>query len=497
MFVASGGRRYPRAPVPSFPLRASPNGRYLIDSNGVPFPVYDYAFWGFPCVSSTSDMNSHISKLQALGITTVHISAIVSGVIITNGTPPNLVSADRGGQLPLTKNNDSSPYTSTYGGNGDLSQTNDTYFSNLSTLITALQTAGMLTCLWPAYIGFGAGAQGWGADMTATYNNSPSKITTFATYIAGKLTQPNIVWMLYGDDVPTSTLQTAHAAFANTLIANVSQPVLVGGHLPSGDGDPASPNNTDTAGTKAINSLINLRTIYHWNASTDDTGAYTDCLTACQASPVLPTMKIDPAGYEGASGGNAAPTTPTGVRTDWWWSLLTSTMGVGWANDFTQYAGSQDGTNGSFTFANANTPSGYGSDGHKHLAVGTALHRSLPWWTLLPANVGSIGTIISSGQGASGTQAWIASAADPGGSCVVAYCPPSGGPTFSVNMTLLAGPCAAYWVDPTTGAATTIASPQSPLANTGTHSFTTPGNNAYGAGDWVLVLLGPNQRIWV
>ena len=42
----------------------------------------------------------------------------------------------------------------------------------------------------------------------------------------------------------------------------------------------------------------------------------------------------------------------------------------------------------------------------------------------------------------------------------------------------------AQWFDPSAGTYTKLG----PLPNTGSHTFTPPGNNASGAGDWVLVL---------
>jgi hypothetical protein len=172
------------------------------------------------------------------------------------------------------------------------------------------------------------------------------------------------------------------------------------------------------------------------------------------------------------------------VRTDWWWSLLTSTAGVGWANDYTQYAGSSDGTNGSFTYANANNSNGLGSDGHTHLKAGIAFYRSLRWWTLIPANVGPFGALVTSGSGASGTQTWVAAAADPQRGLLMAYAPPAFTGSFSVDMTRVGANAAAWWVDPSNGAKQFIGA----LANTGTHSFTPPGANAYGANDWVLCI---------
>ena len=57
--------------------------------------------------------------------------------------------------------------------------------------------------------------------------------------------------------------------------------------------------------------------------------------------------------------------------------------------------------------------------------------------------------------------------------------------TITVNLSGFAGLVQAHWYDPTSGAMTTV--PGSPFANTGHVNITTPGSNATGTSDWVLV----------
>ena len=51
-------------------------------------------------------------------------------------------------------------------------------------------------------------------------------------------------------------------------------------------------------------------------------------------------------------------------------------------------------------------------------------------------------------------------------------------------MAKMQGPDHARWYDPTTGTYTAIGT----IANTGSHSFTSPANHSDGADDWVFVL---------
>ena len=67
------------------------------------------------------------------------------------------------------------------------------------------------------------------------------------------------------------------------------------------------------------------------------------------------------------------------------------------------------------------------------------------------------------------------------------FCPESA--TITVDMTKMRGPATARWYDPTANAYQTIVG--SPFQNTGSQNFTTPGSNAGGDYDWVLVVTSP------
>lgn len=74
------------------------------------------------------------------------------------------------------------------------------------------------------------------------------------------------------------------------------------------------------------------------------------------------------------------------------------------------------------------------------------------------------------------------------GNLVMAYVPSTGTGTrtISVDMVKLGGPAVVRWYNPTNGTYTSIA--ESPLANSGSRDFTTPGDNGTGTNDWLLVL---------
>jgi hypothetical protein len=86
---------------------------------------------------------------------------------------------------------------------------------------------------------------------------------------------------------------------------------------------------------------------------------------------------------------------------------------------------------------------------------------------------------------------WVTAAMTSTGSHLLAYIPTVGGTasrSITIDMTAMSGPTRARWWDPSSGAFTEIATG---LPNSGTRSFTSPGANAGGQNDWVLVLAPP------
>jgi hypothetical protein len=83
---------------------------------------------------------------------------------------------------------------------------------------------------------------------------------------------------------------------------------------------------------------------------------------------------------------------------------------------------------------------------------------------------------------------YVTAARTSDGRLVMAYVPPTGTETrtISVDMARLQGAASARWYNPTNGTFTSIA--DSPVANSGSRDFSTPGDNGTGTNDWVLVL---------
>jgi hypothetical protein len=93
-----------------------------------------------------------------------------------------------------------------------------------------------------------------------------------------------------------------------------------------------------------------------------------------------------------------------------------------------------------------------------------------------------------SDSGSLGASDYLTAARTPDGALVLAYMPTIR--TITVDMSRLGAEVQASWYDPSAGTFHPLAG--SPFANSGTRSFTPPGANADGDGDWVLVLEAPS-----
>ena len=87
-------------------------------------------------------------------------------------------------------------------------------------------------------------------------------------------------------------------------------------------------------------------------------------------------------------------------------------------------------------------------------------------------------------RSSSGQDDYATAAKSSDGSLAVIYTPVAH--TLTVAMGNFSGPVTAKWFDPTNATFQTVAG--SPFPNSGSHNFTTPGNNSAGDPDWVLLL---------
>ncbi len=193
------------------------------------------------------------------------------------------------------------------------------------------------------------------------------------------------------------------------------------------------------------------------------------------ANPVMPTCIVETF-YEGCKYGNPkpSPTIPLRLRQQAWSTVLNGGTGFG-------FLGCQDGIDDPMKWF-GKTP------GVLQAQYCTTFFTTRRWYDLtpdwshmfLPSQLGTPGK---------DDYAYVSAGLTGDGSLGVCYYPGENGGGFqlTVNMSKLgggSGTSLARWYDPTNGAYHIVGT----LANSGSHTFTTPEANSRGAADWVLVL---------
>jgi hypothetical protein len=311
--------------------------------------------------------------------------------------------------------------------------------------------------LAPCYVGYDA-TQGWQNWMVSNgVNNCRAYGQFLGQRYGGKA---NIIWLEDGDngdstyfpyveaiaagigDYDTSHLQTAK------LWPEESVPDLLSGQSWLG---------LNTTYAYGFDGWLYQRRVY-------------DVALACyNRTPVMATFLVEST-YEDASYGS--PPAPTGtaymVRRQAYWAVLSGCSGQV-SGDWYVWpflSGWQAALN---------------SPGYVAMSYLNGLFGSRAWYAMVPDQSHSV---VTSGYGTFGQDDYVTAEWATDGSTLIAYVPTPR--KLSVDMTKLGGPVTARWFDPTSGTYAGISG--SPFNNAGAQTFTPPGNNSAGAGDWVLVL---------
>jgi hypothetical protein len=201
---------------------------------------------------------------------------------------------------------------------------------------------------------------------------------------------------------------------------------------------------------------------------------YAEVLKEYNRKNFLPVFMVE-AGYEfEQNNSNISSGVPYVLRRQAYWSVLAGATGQFYGNHYTwQFA---DGWK-----EHLDTP------GSAQMGYLAKLFASRPWFRLVPDQSHKVvtagyGTFASSGNVESSD--YVTTAATPDGTLAVSYLPAGG--TVTVDMSRFAGPVQAQWYDPASGAYSAVAG--SPFPNSKRVALASPGKNADGDPDWVLVL---------
>jgi hypothetical protein len=459
------GARNRSSALPQFPLSAHASGRYLVTPQGIPRPVLGRAVWGI-IGRTVSEYQSVLDDTVSKGFNAIELQ-------IPNKDPLQyqIPFANNGTLLPFLKTLAGSNWSGTlsYGGDTevpDFTTPNESYWSYVDTFLDYCAQKNLLVILACCYNGWdgatGAANAGWMHEMVP---NGATKMQTYGAFIGNRFAaRKNILWLLAGDyGAGIEAYTTAEAAVMDAYTTGLTG-VTKQANLYSAD--PALEHiSTDITAT-GTRAAINVCGGYSFNSGT----ITQQCRAAWDTG--LPSILLEcPYDQEGSDGTNANPAATQPCRRFVWWGWLSAVGGFihgnGYIWPFQPGYSSHLSTTGTLDIQRLNGFIG-----------------SIPWQRLIPDGKTGVGTLVTAGGGTIDTTNSVVAAATTVGDLLVAYVSHAHTGSVTIDMTKMRGSTTASWFDPTNATYTAIGT----ISNSGTHAFTTPGNNSAGEGDWVLRL---------
>jgi hypothetical protein len=424
------------------PLKASSNGRYLVDQSGTPFLLMGEAPQSILGNLPASDMANYMADRQGRGF-----NALWVNLLCTTYTACGSSGTAYDNTAPFLTGSDPSNY--------DLSTPNSAYFAEVDAMLNLAVAHGLVVFLDPIETG------GW---LVTLQNNGTTKAYNYGVYLGNRYKSfTNIVWFS-GNDFQTWNSSSTD----NDLVHQVMRGIASGdtNHLQAVElNSNFSYGNQDTA----LSDVQTLDSSYTYGETYDET------LQAYASSPTTPVFLAE-ANYEYENDTSSLPG-PTGVyvlREQAYWTILSGGTGQIYGSHYT------------WTF-NSGWQSYLDSPGALEIQYINKLFDSIKWWNLvpdLPHQVVTAGYGTYNGSNLDLTSASYCATGFDRSTLAVTYCPNS--TTLTVDMAVFNSMVTAQWYDPSNGNYLSING--SPFPNIGSQAFTLPGSNNDGDPDWVLVL---------
>jgi hypothetical protein len=424
--IASAGAANPANA--SFPLRVDAASRALIDSDGRPFLMLGEAAWSLIVQLDRAEVDMYLENRRQLGFNTVLVELIEHRF---SDNPP----MNRDGVAPFT-----TP--------GDFSTPNDAYFEHADWVLERLAHYGFLVLLTPAYAGWEGGEDGWWQDMVA---NGVANMKEYGRFVGARYQRfDNIMWVEGGDFDPSDPDLVDAVAEG---IAETDPDALHTAHL--------APDTSPREFWSGSN-WLDVDNVYTYNP------VYDSALAAYEAGS-MPYFLIE-SSYE-----NEHDASTRQLRTQALHALLTGATGHIFGNNPIWNFGS-----GGLFDAPVSWQDALNGPGSLSMSAIARVMTSIEWWRLRPdSEAGFLTDGIEGGQ-----ERAVASVADDD-SWGIVYVPTDR--TITLDLTRLhANQVRLDWYDASTGEVrwtTTVASSRSTMIQT-------PGDNAAGDGDWVLIAQG-------
>jgi uncharacterized protein DUF4038/collagenase-like protein with putative collagen-binding domain len=424
-----------------------------VDQDQKPFRIQGDSAQSLIVNLTYEEASAYLSDRQRRGFNTVNINLLEHKFGVN-------APANRNGDLPFTRPN-------------DFSTPNESYFAFADSMIDLAASKGMLVSLAAMYLGYDGEDEGWWKVLTNDTNNE-SVCYEFGRYIGHRYrNRKNILWVIGGDYSPPA------GSKGEQRLLKFMQGVKAGGATQLWAGDWTKPSlSTDEP---AFASSMDVNAVYTTGVTEHLGATYEEARMAFAHSPAVPAY-LKETGYEneGWVPGDAAS-----VRKYQYWAILGGcTAGAFFGNrDIWEFATSSWFSG--FTFGHGRWQDALNSAGSRDMTHLGELFDSLAWYELVPITVASKSPILRGG-GTYLNNDYVTAAITSDGKTMVAYIPPEGSESITIDLKSLSGPARARWFDPTSGKFADVKVKAFP--NAGPVAFSTPGKNSSGVKDWVLVL---------
>jgi len=413
----------------SFPLRASENHRYLVDSKGKPFFLLGDTPWFLQKIPP-EDVRRVMDDRKTKGFNTLFLEILDDS---------RLPSRDAYGNVAFQPEL-------------DITKPVEAYWRYADAVMDEAAGRGFFVIMSDLWYGYGEGL--WMHHVT------PESARTYGHFLGRRYARfKNLMWMHCGDRNPDERL----AKCANELALAIRE---------------EAPSHLHTAHVSHEFSSADFFNKEPW---LDVNMAYTYGASYLQVSkeyqrndPVRPVI-LGETGYEAEP--NAIELLPDAkegdlwnpyrIRRNAWWAILSGACGYCAGTRLWRFE--------------SNWRDILNVESVRQAPLIRRLMEPRPWWRLVPDTKHEL---VTGGYGQWKQADYVAAALTDDGKLAIAYMPTGG--TIQVALNRLRGPVTAAWFDPTNAQSGSIEGSTSD--NRGPRDFVTRRKNAAGDPDWVLVL---------
>jgi hypothetical protein len=424
------------ASEPVYPLKIAENSRYLVDQKDKPFFVVGDTAWSLIVQLSEDDVDRYLDDRCKRGFNSIIVNLIEHKFCTT---PPHT----RGGLAPFKKA-------------GDFSTPNTEYFDFAYKVVKKASERGIAVWLFPAYLGFGGGDEGWFKEMKA---GGKANLRAYGRFVGKRFADlPNIIWGLGGDYTPDKGDQWTVSELAEGIREED------GKHLMTAHGAPSSQSAVAAFGEPT---WLSVNAVYSYEKA-----LFRPMLAEYNRRPPRPFVLMETV-YEGEH-----ESVPEQIRRQAYWAVLSGCCGQFFGNNPIWHFDGPGLFPTKITWQKA-----LDEKGSRDMVRLREAFAEMPWQDLVPDLKHLLVT-----KGTGENIAAIAAARTSDKKLAVVYIPSTGaeGRELTVDLGQLSGPVQGQWYNPANGRRTVIN--EAPWPNEGSHIIHTPGDNGTKTNDWLLIL---------